>query len=104
MVRLTAGQQAVKQASHAAVASMGSFGSDVADATRVFARNAPAAARGVQQDLGNAALDVHHFLRDAGGLAGKGLCHATHQVGFISSFLRQCMLHNCLNVQNTVLV
>ena len=105
MARLTAGKQAVKQASHAAVASMGSFGSNVVDATRVFARNAPAVARGVQQDLGNAALDVHHFVRHAGVMAGKGFCHATHQVCFICSFLMQCRLQNCLShLQNTVLV
>ena len=96
MVRLKAGQRAVKQASHAAVASMGSFGSDVVDATRMFARDAPAVARRVQQDVSNAALDVHDFVQHAGVMAGKGLCQATHQVGFICSFPMQCMLQNCI--------
>ena len=93
-MRLKAGQRAVKHASHATVASMGSFGSDVVDATRMLARDAPAVARRVQQDLGNAALDVHCFVRDAGVTAGKGLCHATHQVGFICFFLTQCKILN----------
>lgn len=93
-MRFKAGQRAVKQASHATVASMGSFGSDVIDATRMLARDAPTVARRVQQDLGNAALDVHHYVRDAGVTAGKGLCHATQQVGFTCSFLMQCKTLN----------
>ena len=96
MVYLKAGQRSVKQASHAAVASMGSFGSDVVDATRMFARDAPAVARRVQQDVGNAALDVHHFVRDARLMVGKGFCHATQQVGFITFVLAQRMLQKCL--------
>ena len=80
MLRLKAGQQAVKRASVATVASLGSFGSDVTDAGRMFARDAPAVARRVQQDLGSAALHVHHSVRDAIVTAGTGLCHATQQV------------------------
>lgn len=83
MVRLKAGQQAVKRASFATVASLGSFGSDVTHASRMFARDAPAVARRVQQDLGSAALHVHHSVRDAFVTAGTGLCHATQQVGFV---------------------
>lgn len=95
MVRFKAGQQAVKGASVATVASLGSFGSDVTDASRMLARDAPAVARRVQQDLGSAALHVHHSVRDAIVTAGTGLYHATQQVGFVVRFLRQCMLQNC---------
>lgn len=90
-MRLKAGQRAVKQVSHAAVATMGSFGSDVVDATRMFARDAPAVARRVQQDVSNAALDVHHFVQHAGVMAGKGLCQATHQVGFFCFLMQNCL-------------
>lgn len=85
MSRLSAGRQAVKEASHATAASLGSFGSDVVDASRAFARDAPAVARRVQEDLGNAALDAHNFVRDTGVSTGKGICHATQQVGFMST-------------------
>lgn len=95
MVRLKAGQQAVKRASFATVASLGSFSSDVTDAGRIFARDAPAVARRLQQDLGSAALHVHHSARDAIVTAGTGLCHATQQVGWVFCFLRQCVLQSC---------
>lgn len=83
MLRLSAGRQAVKQASQATAAALGSFGSDVADASRLFVRDAPAVARRMQSDLGSAALVVHNYVRDAGVTAEKGLCHATQQVGFM---------------------
>lgn len=81
-MHLRASQQAVKQASQATAAALSSFGSDVADASRVLVRDAPAVARRVQEDLGNAVLGVHNYLRDAGATAGKGLGHATQQVRF----------------------
>ena len=80
MARVSAGRQAVNHASHATAAALGSFGSGVVDAARVVARDTPAVARRMQQDLGSAVLDVNSVVKDAGVAVGKGLSQGAQQV------------------------
>ena len=80
MMHLRVGQHAVKRGSLATAAALGSFSSDVTDAARMMARDAPAVARRIQQDLGSTVVDANRAVRDAGVACGRGLSQATEQV------------------------
>ena len=99
MARFSTGHQAAKRVSHATAAALGSFGSDVVDAAKVMARDAPAVARRMQEDLGSAVTDVNSVVKDAGVAVGKGLGKATLQV-MLAGSSRSCIVQRHLSYGN----
>lgn len=76
---------AVGKAGHATALAVQSFGSDVAEASRVMVREAPAVVRRMQDDVSYVLEGAQGVVKHAGCSVAHSVSHATHQVSrFIS--------------------
>lgn len=80
-----AARLAVGKAGHATALAVQSFGSDVAEASRVMVREAPAVVRRMRDDVSYVFEGAQGVVKHAGCSVAHSVTHATHQVSrFIS--------------------